>query len=121
MLGICTGPATGAQVRPRLCSRPISAAYSTWRGVPPISWAAAPAAMAQATPTSPWQPTSAPEMDALNLARFPINPAVANAWRILPDVQLNVPCRYFKTAGRIPLEPQVGAVTITPPEAFSSE
>ncbi|MNT17238.1 hypothetical protein D3C72_1523780 [compost metagenome] len=67
MHGICTSPPTGSQVRPRLCSMPISAAFSTCSGVPPSTAASAPAAIEQATPTSPWQPTSAPEIEALSL------------------------------------------------------
>ena len=59
--GICTSPPTGSQVRPRLCSMPISAAFSTCSTVPPSAAARPPAAMEQATPTSPWQPTSAPD------------------------------------------------------------
>ncbi len=46
---------------------PISAAFSTCAGVPPSTAASAPAAIEQATPTSPWQPTSAPEMLAFSL------------------------------------------------------
>ena len=67
MQGICTCPPTGSQVMPRLCSMPISAAFSARAGVPPSTAASAPAAMEQATPTSPWQPTSAPESEALSL------------------------------------------------------
>ena len=44
---------------------PISAAFSTCSGLPPSISASAPAAIEQAVPTSPWQPTSAPEMDAV--------------------------------------------------------
>ena len=47
---------------------PISAAFSTCSGVPPSTAANPPAAMEQATPTSPWQPTSAPEIEASRLA-----------------------------------------------------
>jgi hypothetical protein len=36
-------------------------------GLPPISSVRPAAAMEQETPTSPWQPTSAPEMDAFIL------------------------------------------------------
>src|SRR5207244_3708367 len=61
MQGTCTRPPTGSQVSPRLCSMPISAAFSTCSGVPPSTSASAPAAIEQATPTSPWHPTSAPE------------------------------------------------------------
>jgi hypothetical protein len=46
---------------------PISAAFSACSGVPPITAHSAPAAMLQATPTSPWQPTSAPLMLAFSL------------------------------------------------------
>ena len=46
---------------------PISAAFSTCAGVPPITSASAPAAIEQATPTSPWQPTSAPLIEAFSL------------------------------------------------------
>ena len=37
---------------------------------------------AQATPTSPWHPTSAPDIDAFDFTMFPISPAVANALMI---------------------------------------
>src|SRR5882757_6350334 len=67
MHGICTRPPTGSQVSPRWCSMPISAAFSTCSGVPPITAARPAAAIEQATPTSPWQPTSAPEIDAFSL------------------------------------------------------
>ena len=46
---------------------PISAAFSTCSTVPPSAAAKPPAAMEQATPTSPWQPTSAPDSEALYL------------------------------------------------------
>jgi hypothetical protein len=35
------------------------------------------AAMEQATPTSPWQPTSAPEIEAFSLYKKPIAAAVS--------------------------------------------
>jgi hypothetical protein len=54
--GIWTRPLTGSQVSPRLCSMPISAAFSTCSGVPPSASARPTAAMEQADPTSPWQP-----------------------------------------------------------------
>ena len=56
---------------------PISAAFSTCSGVPPSTSANAPAAIEQADPTSPWQPTSAPEMDAFSLNRVPMAAAVS--------------------------------------------
>ena len=45
MQGIWTRPPTGSHVRPRLCSIPISAAFSTWAGEPP-STSVSPAAAA---------------------------------------------------------------------------
>ena len=67
MQGICTSPAIGSQVSPRLCSMPISAAFSICSGVPFIAATRPAAAIEQATPTSPWQPISAPEIEALRL------------------------------------------------------
>ena len=56
---------------------PISAAFSACFGVPPRTSHSAPAAMEQADPTSPWHPTSAPEIDAFSLYREPIAPAAS--------------------------------------------
>ena len=53
MQGICTKPATGSQVRPRLCSMPISAAFSICSLLPLSADTNPAAAMEQATPTSP--------------------------------------------------------------------
>ena len=56
---------------------PISAAFSTCCGVPPITSASPAAAIEQAEPTSPWQPTSAPEIDAFSLNSTPMAAAVS--------------------------------------------
>ena len=56
---------------------PISAAFSTWSGVPPRTSASPAAAIEHADPTSPWQPTSAPEMEAFSLNRIPTAAAVS--------------------------------------------
>ena len=56
---------------------PISAAFSTWPGVPPSAAVRPAAAIEQATPTSPWQPTSAPEIEAFSLNSEPIAAAVS--------------------------------------------
>jgi hypothetical protein len=77
--------------------------------------------MAQAVPTSPWHPTSAPEIEALFFTRLPISPAVAKALITDEVVVLYVFWWYFNTAGITAQAPQVGAVTIRPPDAFSSE
>ena len=83
MHGTWTSPPIGSQVSPRLCSMPISAAFSTCAGVPPSTSARAPAAIEQADPTSPWQPTSAPEIDAFSLNSTPIAAAVSRN-RVMP-------------------------------------
>ena len=46
---------------------PISAAFSICSFVPLRAATSPAAAIEQATPTSPWQPISAPEIDALRL------------------------------------------------------
>ena len=70
--GTCTKPPIGSQVRPRLCSMPISAAFRHLAGVPFMISASAEPVIAHAEPTSPWQPTSAPEIEAFCLIRLPI-------------------------------------------------
>ena len=45
----------------------ISAAFSICAFVPPSAAVRPAAAIEQATPTSPWQPTSAPDIEALRL------------------------------------------------------
>ena len=64
--------------------------------------------------------SSAPEIDAFVLIKFPINPAVANAETICSSVYPFFSCAYFKTAGSTPHAPQVGAVTMVPLSAFCS-
>ena len=67
---------------------PISAAFSACSLLPPSAAQSPAAAMAQAAPTSPWQPTSAPEIDALRLNSAPTAAAVSmnscNPARVAP-------------------------------------
>ena len=93
MHGICTNPPTGSQVRPKLCSMPISAAFSTCSGVPPTTAASPAAAIEQAEPTSPWQPTSAPEIEALRLNRYPMAPAVSRNVTTPCSLALSTKCQ----------------------------
>ena len=122
MHGICTRPPTGSQVRPRLCSTPISAAFSTCSGVPPSTSASPAAAIEQAEPTSPWQPTSAPEIEA-----FSLNSDADRAGREQePDHAVVVGTGHEPHVvvqhGRDDARPRrwSGAVTTRPPAAFSS-
>src|SRR5580658_5077302 len=84
MQGICTRPAIGSQVRPRSCARAISAAFPTWPLLPPNVAARPDAAMAQAEPTSPWQQTSAPEIEAFLLISEPTAAAAS--------MKISMPC-----------------------------
>ncbi len=47
-------------------------------------------------------------------------PAVAKAHKIFSSEKSKLSCILYNTAGNTPQLPQVGAVTISPPEAFSS-
>src|SRR6202030_1686912 len=85
MQGICTNPATGSQVNPRLCSMPISAAFSICSLLPLSADTNPAAAMEHATPTSPWHPISAPEMDAFCLYSMPMAPAVSRKRAMPPS------------------------------------
>lgn len=51
-------------------------------------------------PTSPWQPTSAPEIDALRLTRLPISPAVASARQIFWSDSLRLLLQKIKHRGK---------------------
>ena len=76
--------------------------------------------MEQAEPISAWQPHSAPEMEAFVLMRSPITPPAASARTMSSSEKPRSSCIYSSAAGITPLEPHVGAVTISPPEAFCS-
>ena len=65
--------------------------------------------------------TKVPEIEALCLTRLPTRPSVARARRMTSLLHSRLSCRYLRTAGKTPLAPQVGAVAITPPAAFSSD
>ena len=60
---------------------PISAAFSICSLLPPSAATRPAAAIAQATPTSPWQPISAPEIEALRLHSMPIAGAISRKSR----------------------------------------
>ena len=90
MQGICTSPPTGSQVMPRCAPCAISAAFSICAFEPPSAAQRPAAAIDEATPTSPWQPTSAPEIDAFILNSAPIARAVSRkssrtAWAAPPQ------------------------------------
>jgi hypothetical protein len=65
-------PAIGSHVRPRLCSKPISAAISTCLTVPPRHEVSPAAAIDVATPISAMHPPSAADIVARFLQSIPI-------------------------------------------------
>ena len=67
---------------PRWCSIAISAAISTWRGLPPRHSARPAAAIAEQTPISAWHPPIAAEIVAPFLKMQPISDAVSRKRRI---------------------------------------
>ena len=67
--GYSTSPPTGSHTRPSMFMRTVEAALRHSSGLPPMSSTAAEAAMAAATPTSAWQPPTAPATVALRMAR----------------------------------------------------
>src|SRR5260370_33074842 len=118
--GICTKLPVGSQVIPK-SSIPISAAYSTCCFVPPRAAVSPPAAIEHATPTSPWQPTSAPEIEAFPLYKMPIAAAVRKNQNSPSFEAFSMNFSHWcVTAGITPAGPFVGAVTTRPPAAFSS-
>ena len=80
------------------------------------------AAIEQATPTSPWQPTSAPEIEAFSLNRPPIAVGGQQEVARCPLALAPTQSRGSSAAppGMTPAAPLVGAVTTRPPAAFSS-
>ena len=68
----------------------------------------------------PLEYVKAPDIEALCLTMLPISPAVARARHIRISENSRVFHRWYNTAGSTPEEPHVGAVTIRPPQAFSS-
>ena len=82
-------PRPDRQVRPRLCSMAISAALDL-RGRAAERRGQPAAAIEQATPTSPWQPTSAPEIEAFFLNSEPIAAAVSRKMRVPSGVPRGV-------------------------------
>ena len=115
--GISTRPATGSHTRPRMFFRAMATAEPTISGVPPASSTI----VADAEPHSAWQPPLAPAREALLAITIPMAEAVKR------DITHCFSDRCFSSsivrtaAGRIPQLPAVGAATIRPMEAFSSE
>ncbi len=99
----------------------ISAAIRTCLGVPPCNAVRPPAAIADDTPISAWQPPIAAEMVARFLKMQPISPDVSINFMmsLFPNVSQKQ-LWYKRTAGITPEAPFVGEVTIRPIEAFSS-
>ena len=99
----------------------MDTASAACAGVPPASSTTAAAAIAAALPVSAWHPPSAPARLALRSMTRP-TPAAAN--RLITQSRSLAPSssRMVSTAaGRMPHEPAVGAATMRPMAALSSE
>ena len=78
MQGIWTRPPDRVAGQPQVVLDPdLGGVLDLLGGTPPRSSANPPAAIEHAEPTSPWHPTSAPEIDAFLLNSSPIAPAVS--------------------------------------------
>ncbi len=119
--GISTRPATGSQTRPSTFASAVATAFPIIRGVPPASSTTAAAAIAAAEPHSAWQPPSAPARHALFAITMPTAEAVKRDITQARSDSFLSACMVRTAAGRIPLLPAVGAATMRPMEAFSSE
>ena len=76
--------------------------------------------MAEAEPTSAWQPPSAPEREASFSITRPIPPAVKNARTRASSLAPFSAATVNRTAGSTPQAPAVGAATIRPMQALTS-
>ena len=100
--GTSTSPAIGSQTRPSIFDSAIDAASRLCCGVPPNIATAAAAAIAEAEPTSAWQPASAPATEALRISRQPIAPAVKSPLRTVASSSPNSSSSAKRTAGSTP-------------------
>ena len=69
LAGVFHSPPTGSHTSPSIFIITVEAASRHCSGLPPMSSTAAEAAMAEAMPTSAWQPPTAPATVALRMAR----------------------------------------------------
>ena len=119
--GTSTSPATGSQTSPSRFWIADATAQDACAGVPPASSTIAAAAIAAAEPVSAWQPPSAPATDA----RFSItSPTAAAVNMLITTARSSQPSSsriVSSAAGRMPQEPAVGAATMRPMAALSSE
>ena len=78
MQGICTRPPIGVAGEAEVVLHAdLGGAFHLQHVASRAAAVSPPAAIEQATPTSPWQPTSAPEIEAFSLYRMPIAAAVS--------------------------------------------
>ena len=112
--GYSTSPRTGSQTRPSRLPIAVEAASRASSGVPPRSSTRAAAAIAEADPTSAWQPPSAPETEALRARRAPTALAHHRASTTCSSVAPTASPTARRQPGTTPADPAVGAATITP-------
>ncbi|KRL24095.1 hypothetical protein FC37_GL000683 [Lactobacillus gallinarum DSM 10532 = JCM 2011] len=118
--GTSTKPAIGSQTRPSKLDIAIDIACALCSALPLAASTAAAAPMADALPTSAWQPPVAPAISALLAITRPNPPAVKRKRIICSSVKLSRFSNKNKTPGKIPEEPAVGVAQMTPIAALTS-
>ena len=118
--GTSTSPATGSQMSPNIFLSTKQMAWLAWKGVPPAAIVIAAAAIAEAEPTSAWQPPSAPEIEALFAMTKPNAPAVKRKSNCCDSVKPSFSIAVVRTAGRQPADPAVGVAQTKPILALDS-
>src|SRR5699024_5393707 len=119
--GTSTNPATGSQTKPSIFFIAILKPCALISGVPPASSTSAAAAIAEALPTSAWQPPAAPEILALFATTKPKAPEVKRKRTFCSSVMDGSFWTMAKsTPGTTPAEPAVGVAQILPIAALTS-
>ena len=88
--------------------------------MPPAAIVIAAEAIAEAEPTSAWQPPSAPEIEALLAITSPNAPAVKRKSSCCDSLKPSFSIATVSTAGKQPAEPAVGVAHTKPILALDS-
>ncbi|MNN39192.1 hypothetical protein D3C81_1532220 [compost metagenome] len=98
----------------------MATASADCSGVPPASSTTAPAAIAEAEPTSAWHPPAAPEIKDWFAMTIPIAPEVNRKRTIISRLTPSSGANPNKHPGITPQAPAVGVATIVPIAALTS-
>src|SRR5699024_7702810 len=112
--GISTKPATGSQTKPSKFDIAMAKASAACCGVPPATSTAAAAPMAEALPTSAWQPPVAPAIIAWLASIIRKGASQSRNWVGWSRSQHRRTYKKLKTLGAVPVEPELGVAHIMP-------